>query len=225
MMHVRLHIISALLVLTGFFSGCATVSLDQPKQHSTTITNVDDTTFGKTAKDWSAAHQGLSGFYPLEQGMDALGARLRLAERAKKSIDLQYFLMKDDTAGAVISNALLQAANRGVKIRFLIDDIFTTFPDRFFQLLNQHPNIEIRIFNPLSRRGIDTLNLVWNFKQANRRMHNKSFTVDNSISVVGGRNIVVLPRQWSDLHRRPSIWIYFIWRLLIWDWTIPCSRE
>jgi len=189
MMHVRLHIISALLVLTGFFSGCATVSLDQPKQHSTTITNVDDTTFGKTAKDWSAAHQGLSGFYPLEQGMDALGARLRLAERAKKSIDLQYFLMKDDTAGAVISNALLQAANRGVKIRFLIDDIFTTFPDRFFQLLNQHPNIEIRIFNPLSRRGIDTLNLVWNFKQANRRMHNKSFTVDNSISVVGGRNI------------------------------------
>jgi putative cardiolipin synthase len=97
--------------------------------------------------------------------------------------------MKDDTAGAVMANALLQAANRGVQIRFLIDDIFTTFPDRYFLLLNQHPNIDIRIFNPLSRRGISKLNLVWNFKQANRRMHNKSFTVDNSISVVGGRNI------------------------------------
>jgi putative cardiolipin synthase len=121
--------------------------------------------------------------------MDALGVRLRLAERAEKSIDLQYFLMKDDTAGAVMANALLQAANRGVQIRFLIDDIFTTFPDRYFLLLNQHPKIEIRIFNPLSRRGISKLNLVWNFKQANRRMHNKSFTVDNSISVVGGRNI------------------------------------
>ena len=178
-----------LLVLAGLFSGCATVSLDQPKPYSTTITKVDDTALGKTAADWTAANQGLSGFYPLNQGMDALGVRLRLAERAEKSIDLQYFLMKDDTAGAVMANALLQAANRGVQIRFLIDDIFTTFPDRYFLLLNQHPNIEIRIFNPLSRRGISTLNLVLNFKQANRRMHNKSFTVDNSISVVGGRNI------------------------------------
>jgi putative cardiolipin synthase len=178
-----------LLVLAGFFSGCATVPLDQPKPYSTSITKVDDTALGKTAVDWSAANQGLSGFYPLNQGMDALGVRLRLAERAEKSIDLQYFLMKDDTAGAVVANALLQAANRGVQIRFLIDDIFTTFPDRYFLLLNQHPNIEIRLFNPLSRRGISKLNLVWNFRQANRRMHNKSFTVDNSISVVGGRNI------------------------------------
>ena len=178
-----------LLVLTGLFFGCATVSLDQPKSYSTSIKKTDDTALGKITADWTAANQGLSGFYPLNQGMDALGVRLRLAERAEKSIDLKYFLMKDDTAGAVMANALLQAANRGVRIRFLIDDIFTTFPDRYFLLLNQHPNIEIRIFNPISRRGISKLNFVLNFKQANRRMHNKSFTVDNSISVVGGRNI------------------------------------
>jgi putative cardiolipin synthase len=186
---LHLLLMPLLLVLAGFFFGCATVPLDQPKPYSTTITKVDDTALGKITADWTAANQGLSGFYPLSQGMDALGVRLRLAERAEKSIDLQYFLMKDDTAGAVMANALLQAANRGVQIRFLIDDIFTTFPDRYFLLLNQHPNIEIRIFNPLSRRGISMLNLVLNFKQANRRMHNKSFTVDNSISVVGGRNI------------------------------------
>ncbi len=186
---MRLHIIAVLLVIIGFFSGCATVSLDHPKPYSTAITEVDDTAFGKAAEDWSAANQRLSGFYPLNQGMDALGVRLRLAERAEKSIDLQYFLMKDDTAGAVMANALLQAANRGVQIRFLIDDVFTSFPDRYFLLLNQHPNIKIRLFNPLSRRGISKLNLAWNFRQANRRMHNKSFTVDNSISVVGGRNL------------------------------------
>jgi len=121
--------------------------------------------------------------------MDALGVRLRLAEKAEKSIDLQYFLMKHDTAGVVMANALLKAADRGVRIRFLLDDVFNTVPDRSFLLINQHPNIEIRIFNPLSRRGVWGLNYAGNFKQANRRMHNKSFTVDNSISIVGGRNI------------------------------------
>lgn len=97
--------------------------------------------------------------------------------------------MKDDTAGAVMTNALLKAADRGVRVRFLIDDIFTTFPDRYFLLMNEHPNIEIRLFNPISRRGISWFNFIGNIRQANRRMHNKSYTVDNSISVVGGRNI------------------------------------
>ena len=139
--------------------------------------------------EWVDVHGGLSGFYPLSQGMDALGVRLRLAEIAEKSIDLQYFLMKDDTAGAVMMNALLKAADRGVRVRFLLDDIFTTAKDRGLLLINQHPNIEVRLFNPVSRRGFHTLNFVGDFRQANRRMHNKSFTVDNQISVVGGRNI------------------------------------
>jgi len=97
--------------------------------------------------------------------------------------------MKNDTAGAVMVNALLKSADRGVRVRFLLDDIFTTVPDRTFLLMDQHPNIEIRIFNPLSRRGIWAFNYIGDFSQANRRMHNKSFTVDNAISVVGGRNI------------------------------------
>jgi putative cardiolipin synthase len=89
----------------------------------------------------------------------------------------------------VIAKALLKAADRGVRVRFLLDDVFTTVPDRNFLLMNQHPNIEIRIFNPVSRRGIYAFNFVGQFSQANRRMHNKSYTVDNLISVVGGRNI------------------------------------
>ena len=180
----------ALLLLALAFSGCATVSFDEPKPYSNVITDTADTTLGKAVSQWVATHDGLSGFYPLQSGMDSLGARLRLAERAEKTIDLQYFLMKQDTAGLVMMNALLKAADRGVRVRFLLDDIFTTAPDRGLLLMNQHPNIEVRLFNPISRRGLSSgLNFVADFRQANRRMHNKSFTVDNQISVTGGRNI------------------------------------
>ena len=188
--HHRFCRIAILLLASALFSGCATVPFDQPKTHSETITDTADTRLGKGVHEWTSENGGLSGIYPLSQGMDALGARLRLAEIAERSIDLQYFLMKDDTAGLVMMNALLKAADRGVRVRFLLDDIFTTSADRNLLLLNQHPNIEVRLFNPVSRRGISSkLNFVGDFRQANRRMHNKSFTVDNQISIVGGRNI------------------------------------
>ena len=185
----KLFKITAILVFAGLLGACATVSFEQPKSYSLTITDTGDSELGKYAADMATQHDGASGFYPLDQGMDALGVRLRLAERAAISIDMQYFLMKNDTAGAVMANALLRAADRGVRVRFLLDDVFSTVPDHSFLLMNQHPNIEIRIFNPVSRRGIYTLNFIGQFSQANRRMHNKSFTVDNAISVVGGRNI------------------------------------
>ena len=185
----RLSGILLLFLITVVVTGCATVSFDEPKPYSKTITDTADTRLGKSVSRWVDAHDGFSGFYPLSEGMDSLGVRLRLAEIAEKSIDLQYFLMKNDTAGLVMMNALLKAADRGVRVRFLLDDIFTTAPDRGLLLINQHPNIEVRLFNPVSRRGFSSLNFVGDFKQANRRMHNKSFTVDNHISVVGGRNI------------------------------------
>ncbi len=181
--------ISALVIVVAILSGCATVSLDRPKTYSEVMTNTADTSLGRDVARWLQAHDGLSGFYPLSQGMDALGVRFQLAERAEKSIDLQYFLMKNDTAGAVLIKSLLKAADRGVRVRLLLDDIFTKAPDRTLLLLNQHANIEVRVFNPISRSGFSGLNFLTSFKQANRRMHNKSFTVDNQASVVGGRNI------------------------------------
>jgi putative cardiolipin synthase len=177
----------ALVFLT--IAGCSTLSFDQPKEVSHTILDVANTRAGQAFDNWETIHGIKSGFYPLSAGMDALGVRLRLAEMAEKSIDLQYFLMKNDTAGAVITQALLNAADRGVRVRFLLDDIFTSSPDRTFLLMDQHPNIEVRLFNPISRKGFFGLNYLGDFKQANRRMHNKSYTVDNSFSVVGGRNI------------------------------------
>ena len=121
--------------------------------------------------------------------MDSLGIRLRLIEGAERGIDAQYFLMKDDAAGHIFAAALLQAADRGVRVRFLLDDVFTTVNDELLSVLNQHPQIQVRLYNPIARRGIFALNFMGDFKRANRRMHNKSFTVDNRVTVVGGRNI------------------------------------
>ena len=83
----------------------------------------------------------------------------------------------------------MRAADRGVRVRFLVDDVFTTGLDPELSLLNSHPNIEVRLFNPVSRKGFQSLNFAADFKRANRRMHNKSFTVDNVVTIVGGRNI------------------------------------
>ena len=134
-------------------------------------------------------HPGESGFYPLTKGLDALGARLALIDLAERSVDAQYFLMKPDSAGRLFIMKLLEAADRGVRVRLLLDDIFTTVDDDVFVVLNQHPNIEMRLFNPIGRDGVYHLNYLGHFKLANRRMHNKSFTVDNQVSIVGGRNI------------------------------------
>jgi putative cardiolipin synthase len=117
----RICRVLALLLSTTVFSGCATLSFDEPKPYSETITDVADTRLGKGVSQWTDAHGGLSGFYPLSRGMDAMGVRLRLAEVAEKGIDLQYFLMKKDTAGLVVAKALLKAADRGVRVRILFD--------------------------------------------------------------------------------------------------------
>ncbi len=109
--------------------------------------------------------------------------------RAEKSIDVQYFLMKPDTAGIAFAAGLVEAADRGVRVRFLLDDIFTTVEDPALMILDHHKNIEIRLYNPIARSGIRALNFLGDFRRANRRMHNKSFTVDNQVTVVGGRNI------------------------------------
>jgi len=182
--------ILAPIVLALFVAGCATAPLDFPKEYSEAITGTGDTYLGIEAAEWITGNKpGESGFYPLIHGLDALGARLALIDRAERTIDAQYFLMKPDSAGRLFAGKLLEAADRGVRVRLLLDDIFTTVDDDAFLLLNQHPNIELRLFNPIGRGGVYYANYLGDFKLANRRMHNKSFTVDNQMSIVGGRNI------------------------------------
>ncbi len=170
-------------------SACASLPTGYEKTATTALTNTEDTSLGKSVSSWTAAQNGQSGFYPLPAGLDALGARLALIDRAERSIDVQYFLIKNDSAGLIFAAKLVEAADRGVRVRFLLDDVFTTVDDQVLLALDDHPNIEIRLFNPIARGGISWLNFALNFKTANRRMHNKSFTVDNQTTIVGGRNI------------------------------------
>ena len=183
------HYLAIRLFVLLLLSGCATAPFDYPRTESFALDPATPTTLKSEVDDWRATHEGPSGFYPLIAGMDALAARIRLIDAAEKTIDAQYFLMKGDTAGQVFAGALLNAAERGVRIRFLLDDVFTTVNDEELELLDAHPNIEVRLYNPISRRGVGILNYLADFRRANRRMHNKSFTVDNQVTIVGGRNI------------------------------------
>lgn len=185
-MEVRIPVVIALVL---FLSGCAAVPLDVPKEPSYAMTDTAGGLQAREVTSWTGGNPDLDGFYPLMQGFDAFGARLALIAGAEYSIDAQYFLMKPDYAGLVFAGKLLQAADRGVRVRLLLDDVFTTVEDIDLAMLDDHPNIQIRIFNPTSRKGVDFLNYVGNFKLSNRRMHNKSFTVDNQVAIVGGRNI------------------------------------
>ena len=181
---------AAALILASILTACSTIDFDRPKDVSAAYTDTADTKFGQALAQWNAEHpEGLSSFYPLVDGMDALGARLRLIEGAQRSIDAQYFLMKDDDAGEVFAGSLLRAADRGVRVRFLLDDVFTTVDDDILALLDRHPNIEIRLYNPVSRRGVYFINYAGDFSRANRRMHSKSITGDNAFTIIGGRNI------------------------------------
>jgi putative cardiolipin synthase len=184
-MITRLFIAAALLTLAS----CASVPFDYPKTASTALPPSADTRMGEVDAAWEQEHGELSGVIGLSDGIDALGARLRMMELAERTIDAQYFIVKKDTAGALFTGKMLLAADRGVRVRLLVDDIFSPGVDQAFTLLNSHPNIQVRLFNPLSRQSFKYWSYLVDFKRANRRMHNKSFTVDNAMTIVGGRNI------------------------------------
>lgn len=169
--------------------GCASAPLDYPKQESLAIEDVSETLQGIEALEWVDGNPEANGFYPLMEGFDAFGARLLLMDLAEKALDAQYFLMKPDDAGLVFIGKMVAAADRGVRVRFLLDDIFTTVEDVDLAALDAHPNVEVRILNPIARKGVDVFNYLGHFGLLNRRMHNKAFIVDNSVAIVGGRNI------------------------------------
>jgi len=182
------HLI-ALVALLATGLGCATVDFEHPRTESHALDGSETTHLGRIIAPYQAAHPGESGFMLLEDGIDALSARLLFAKRAELSIDAQYYFLLDDVTSYAFLGRLLEAADRGVRVRLLIDDIHTKGYDRGLDALDSHPNFEIRIFNPFSRRQAREVDFLTDFGRANRRMHNKSFTVDGMVTVVGGRNI------------------------------------
>jgi putative cardiolipin synthase len=122
-------------------------------------------------------------------GEGAIQARVAMADVAQSSIDAQYFQWGRDHVGRVLIDRLLAAADRGVRVRILIDDYWTTGHDPAFQAIDAHPNIEIRVFNPFSRGRMRMTQILGRFTELNRRMHNKLFVADGQVAVVGGRNL------------------------------------
>jgi len=178
-----------LVAIITALQGCATVDFDYPKPETAAQTDTADTYLGKQHAGLADQHPGKSGFYPLSDGIDALAARLLLATRAERTIDAQYYLIKSDTSSHAFIHSLLDAADRGVRVRLLVDDIFTGGYDAGMAGLDSHPNFEIRIFNPFARRSARFMDGITSFSRINRRMHNKSFTADNQVTIIGGRNI------------------------------------
>lgn len=112
-----------------------------------------------------------------------------LAKAAERTLDLQYYIWRPDITGVLLLEALHAAADRGVRVRLLLDDSGTAGIDAELAALASHPNIQIRLFNPFVVRSPKWLGFLTDFSRANRRMHNKAFIADNQVSIIGGRNI------------------------------------
>ena len=140
-----------------------------------------------------AKNAGKSGVYVLDTGEEALLARAWLADNARKSIEVQYFIWSTDNIGILAAEALLRAAERGVRVRVIVDDLLIDAPDKYLLTLSLHPNIDIRIYNPRISVGVPLqkrlLNVLTDFRGVNQRMHDKTLVVDGKIAITGGRNM------------------------------------
>jgi len=184
---------AALLVLLG---ACASnVRPDAVKEPSQAVAPAAGTAIDKSVAPVEAAlAPDQSGFRLLTKNTNALLSRVVLAEKAQQSIDLQTYIFEDDDTGRLVAEALIKAADRGVRVRLLVDDMTKTDASlRLFEAMDAHENIEVRVFNPFNTRNPGALSkaaqLLTDFRRLNRRMHNKSFIVDNRIAIIGGRNI------------------------------------
>jgi putative cardiolipin synthase len=155
---------------------------------SKALVDTAETRLGKSISPLLDAHPRLSGVYLLPNSRDAFAARWRLAEAAERTLDVQYYIWEKDMTGTLMFEALHAAADRGVRVRLLLDDNNTSGLDPVLAALDAHPNIEVRLFNPFVIRK-PRLGYLTDFSRANRRMHNKSFTADNQATIIGGRNI------------------------------------
>lgn len=181
--HIRAILIAACL------AGCAGLPQDVERPVSNAYPPSAESALGRAVDEATRAHPGQSGFGLLTGGAQAFAARHDLALLAARGIDIQYYIWEGDTSGKLLAASLLAAAERGVRVRVLIDDIHTKGRDFNIAALDAHPNVEIRTFNPFARRESRTLNLITDFARLNHRMHNKAFIVDGVVAIVGGRNI------------------------------------
>ena len=176
----------AIVTLLG---ACASLPENYDSPQSFVVADSSRTSLARQLAPQIAEHPQKSGFFPLISGNDALVARAGVMQAAELTLDVQYYIWHTDTSGRLLVELLLQAADRGVRVRILLDDLDTEGKDLGLVSMNAHPNIEIRLFNAFADRGSRVKGFLTDLRRVNRRMHNKSLTADNQVTIVGGRNI------------------------------------
>ncbi len=184
--------IPLLAVLALLVSGCATLPRHVEKPLSAALKDPDTTSLGRIV----AAEEGgknLSGIRLLTSGEEALADLIALADHAERTLDVQYYIIHQDDSARILLHHVRLAADRGVRVRVLVDDLNTAGEDRRFMHLGEHANVEVRVFNPFpggrSATWTRLLASVNDIPRINHRMHNKLFVADNALAITGGRNI------------------------------------
>ena len=179
-------------VLAGVAGGCAQLPPRPAGLEGAAIALAEGGALDQHISPAEARHPGQSGFRLVKEGTEAFVVRMQSARLAARSLDVQTYIWHADMTGIYLAGVLLESADRGVRVRLLLDDLDARAKNDGFAALAAHPNIEVRMFNPwvtrkgtLAKAGEGALN----FERINRRMHNKSWIADNRIAVVGGRNV------------------------------------
>lgn len=178
--------------LLAYFAACAHLDPRPQLSEEFTLAVADDAPLDQATAAIEASHPDESAFRLVIEGTEAFVVRAQTARMAKRSLDVQSYIWHADLTGMYFANELLLAADRGVKVRVLLDDVDARRNNDAIAALSAHPNIEVRTFNPFaSRRGTFSLMMegMRSFSRINRRMHNKSWIADNRLAIVGGRNI------------------------------------
>jgi putative cardiolipin synthase len=182
-------ILSILISFLLIFSSCATLPEYVPQTPTSAWQTPEQTTAGRIFANDIAANPGKSGAILLPGGKDALLIRNAMAGIAERTLDVQYYIWKGDTVGLLLLQRLVEAADRGVRVRVLVDDQTVKAKDLSLASFSGHPNMDIRLFNPLAGRRKGAVAFLADFSRVNHRMHNKLFVMDNTLAIIGGRNI------------------------------------
>ncbi len=171
--------------LTACASGLPPLPERPPSTH---LTATADSPLAKAYQP-PQGNQGLNGVALLGDPVQALASRVLLARAAQRALDVQVYIWRPDVSGRIMLHELWRAAQRGVRVRLLLDDNGSAGMDTWLQALAAQPHVEVRLFNPFGQRAFKALGYLTDFDRLNRRMHNKSFTADSLATIVGGRNV------------------------------------
>lgn len=187
--------VTTAIAVAVLLAACSSVParFNNPKSSSVALAHPEDTRLGVQFDGAARQRGGESAFRIISVGVDGFLTRAQMIDAAEKTLDLQYFIFRGDETGRLLTDALMRAADRGVRVRVLVDDGDTVAGDEQISALDAHPNIEIRIFNPFVYRGHSkvrrTIEFMFSASRLDYRMHNKLLVVDNAVALVGGRNI------------------------------------